>query len=324
MAFIAPPGYQPVYNPSVPYVGPIYGGLRERVSVYIQGVIPQDITRFQVNLQCGEAEGCDIAMHFNPRFDDMDKVVFNSFQSGSWESEDNVQDMPFSKGQAFELVIAVTAEGYQVNVNGRQFHHFAHRVPLDRVSALQISGDVSIQTINIIGGGQRGPQGYPGGMGVRGGWGGMGYPGSNLPMIGGTPNYNPPVPYCEVIPGGLSPKRTIIIRGMLPHGATRFVLNFKVGGTEDIAFHMNPRVLEGQVVRNSCLGGTWGQEERELSHNPFLEGQYFDISVRCGNQRFKVFVNGQHLCDFSHRFQPFSQINTLEILGDVQLSYVHF
>lgn len=75
--------------------------------------------RFQVNLQCGEAEGSDIAMHFNPRFDGWDKVVFNSFQNGSWESEDNVQNMPFSKGQAFELVIAVTAEGYQVSEAGR-------------------------------------------------------------------------------------------------------------------------------------------------------------------------------------------------------------
>ena len=29
----------------IPYLGPIYGGLREGVSIYIQGSVPEDITR---------------------------------------------------------------------------------------------------------------------------------------------------------------------------------------------------------------------------------------------------------------------------------------
>lgn len=48
------------------------------------------------------------------------------------------------------------------------------------------------------------------------------------------------------------------------------------------------------------------------------------MSIRCGNQRFKVFVNGQHLFDFFHRLQSFSEIDVLEIEGDVQISYIHF
>lgn len=39
----------------------------------------------------------------------------------------------------------------QVNVNGREFHLFQHRMPLDRVCAIEIGGDVSIDTINLIG-----------------------------------------------------------------------------------------------------------------------------------------------------------------------------
>lgn len=49
-------------------------------------------------------------------------------------------------------------------------------------------------------------------------------------------------------------------------------------GTRDIAFHLNPRVQEGIIVRNSKLGGDWGAEERELSYNPFREGEFFDVS----------------------------------------------
>ncbi|XP_038144463.1 galectin-4-like isoform X4 [Cyprinodon tularosa] len=364
MTFVAPPGYQPVYNPRIPYLGPIYGGLREGVSIYIQGSVPEDITRFLINLLSEESESGDIALHFNPRFDGWDKVVFNSRTNGSWGSEEKIRRMPFSKGEAFELVIMITSEGFQTNVNGKEFFMFPHRIPVERVRAIQVAGDVSIQTINIIGGsgGGTGPGGmgggypvggmgggYPGG-GMGGGYpgGGMGggcpdgtgggkggypggpggnmaggFPGSHLPGMGGQPVYNPTVPYYAMIPGGMCPKRTIIIRGMVPYAAKRMGFNLVVSRSRDIAFHMNPRVKEGVVVRNTRIGEKWGKEERELTTNPFVEGQYFDMSIRCGNQRFKVFVNGQHLFDFSHRIS-FNEIDKLEIEGEVQISYIHF
>ncbi|XP_069017207.1 galectin-4-like isoform X41 [Embiotoca jacksoni] len=392
MPFVAPPGYQPVYGPKIPYLGPIYGGLRDGVSIYIQGSTPEDITRFFINLHCSESESSDIAMHFNPRFDGWDKVVFNSCQKGEWQSEEKIRSMPFSKGKSFEMVIMVTSQGYQIKVNGKDFHTFPHRLPVERVCAMQIGGDVSVQTINVIGGGMGGGKGqggypgggagggypsgpgggsgggypggpgggsgggypggpgggsgggypggpgggsgggYPGGPGGGSGQGGYpgcdmgqgGYPGSNLPGMGGQPVYNPPVPYSTKIPGGMSPKRTIIIRGMVPYAADQISINFMVGRSRDIAFHMNPRVKTRVVVRNSMIGGKWGHEEQELSMNPFKEGQYFDMSIRCGNQKFKVYVNGQHWLDFVHRLQSFSEIDTLEIMGDVKLSYIHF
>ncbi|XP_076853507.1 galectin-4-like [Brachyhypopomus gauderio] len=324
MAFVAPPGYQPIYNPSIPYVGPIYGGLRAGMSVYIQGMMHHHITRFHVNLQCGEFEGCDIAFHFNPRIEFWDKVIFNTFQNGSWEGEEKVHEMPFHKGKHFEMVIVVNSEGYQVNVNGRDFYLFQHRMPLERVCALEIGGDVSIDTINIIGGMQAGMQGgYPGG-GMGGMGGSIGYPGGNLPGMGLQPIFNPGIPYSDMIPGGMTFQRTIIIRGMVPYGADRFCINFMVGASQDLVFHLNPRIQEGLVIRNSLINGVWGEEEREISFNPFLEGQFFEISVHCCEEKFKVFANGQHLCHFFHRFQPYNQIDMLEVKGDVQISYIHY
>uniref|UniRef100_A0A3P9PY15 Galectin n=1 Tax=Poecilia reticulata TaxID=8081 RepID=A0A3P9PY15_POERE len=82
-----------------------------------------------------------------------------------------------------------------------------------------------------------------------------------------------------------------------------------------------PERASGVVVRNARTGGQWGSEERQLSASPFAEGQYFDVSIRCGSQRFEVFVNEQHLFDFFHRTN-FSEIDKLEIDGDVQISYV--
>nr|XP_043887743.1 galectin-6-like isoform X9 [Solea senegalensis] len=362
MSFVAPPGYQPVYSPGIPYLGPIYGGVREGTSIYLQGSVPKDITRFQVNLLCGQSEGSDIALHFNPRFDGWDKVVFNSCQGGSWGSEDKIRSMPFNKGKSFEMVIMVTSQGYKITVDGKDFHTFEHRLPLYSVCALQIAGDVSIQTINVIGGGGMGGGmgggwgggcvggigggmggypgggmggGYPGGTGggypggdmgggYPGGNMGEGYPGSQLPGMGAQPIYNPPIPYAGMIPGGFFPKRTIIIRGMVPYGAKKMSFNFMVSRSQDIAFHLNPRVKDSIVVRNSKIGGAWGHEEREVNMNPFREGQYFDMSIRCGNGRFKVFVNGEHLFNFAHRLPSFNEIDRVEIEGDVQISYIHF
>ncbi|XP_055369826.1 galectin-4-like isoform X3 [Betta splendens] len=349
--FVAPPGYQPIYNPALPYLGPIYGGLRDGVSIYFQGTVPHHINRFFINLLCGESESSDIALHFNPRFDGKDKVVFNTCQNGSWESEEKVRSMPFSKGKAFEMLISATSHGYKIKVNGNEFHHFKHRIPMERVRAMHIAGDVSIQTINVIGGG------YPG-AGMGGGFPGMGgpvggqFPGPQLPGMSGQPIYSPPMPFSSVVPGGMFPKRTVVIRGLVPYGGEKLSINFLVSRSRDIAFHLNPRVKEGIVVRNSMIGGCWGQEERELSLSPFVEGQYFDVSakrssalflcsvcgsagphvsvlapqmsIRCGNGRFKVFVNGQHLFDFVHRFQSCGEIDMLEIGGDVQISYIHF
>ncbi|NXY21213.1 LEG4 protein, partial [Atrichornis clamosus] len=82
-----------------------------------------------------------------------------------------------------------------------------------------------------------------------------------------------------------------------PFHPPRFHINLKMGAGGDIVFHMNPRMDEGgALVRNSFLGGGWGEEERSLdSCNPFQCGRYFDLSIRCGNHRFKVFVDGRPL-----------------------------
>nr|CCQ48559.1 galectin 4 [Channa striata] len=322
--FVAPPGFQPIYNPTIPYLAPLNGGLREGTSIYLHGFIPENITRFFVNLHCGEYESSDVAFYFSPQFDGWDKVVFNTCQNGCWESEEKIHHMPFRRGQDFEMVITVTSHGYKIRVNGQDLHTFNYRIPVERVNALQIGGDVSIQTISIIGGGNPGADQI----------------GGNLPVMDGQTIFKPPVPYSSMIPGGMSPKKTIVIRGMVPLGANSFSINFMVGSSRDIVFHLNPRLQESVVVRNSLIGGSWDTEERERSaltpswrdstltqlcvsaFKSFLSVP--QMSIRCGNQQFKVFVNGQHLFDFFHRWQSFNEIDMLEIEGDVQISYIHF
>lgn len=103
----------------------------------------------------------------------------NSFRKGGFEAEESVSDNPFKKGQAFEMVTVIKSEGYQVcvlyeslhirkrtlgtcphtscvaldhqvYVNGKEQYTFKHRIPLEKVSALNIGGDVAVNLFGFI------------------------------------------------------------------------------------------------------------------------------------------------------------------------------
>lgn len=138
-----------------------------------------------------------------------------------------------------------------------------------------------------------------------------------------------PVPFIRRLTGGLTARRTVIVKGFVPPRGQRyrtqteagilrpllpqtcesgpqpfpppqphpeetgagpfwlfislsvpsFAINFRVESSGDLALHINVRMNEGAVVRNSYLNGSWGSEERSLSHNPFGPGQFFDVSL---------------------------------------------
>ncbi|KAM6033203.1 galectin-4 [Chlamydotis macqueenii] len=322
MAFVPAPGYQPAYNPPLPYVAPVVGGLWPGMAIYVQGVVQPHADRFRVNLACGPEEGADLALHLNPRFGGEGQAVLNSRRAGCWEQEQRRDLWPFACGMPFEIVIAVTPHGYRILVNGSPFEEFLHRLPAELVAAVTVDGDLELHAVTVLGGRGMYPppmQGMcPPPMQT------IPYLQTNLPVMMQPPTLHPPVPFVATIPGGLIPKKTIVVKGFIPPDAERFHINLRAGAGGDILLHFNPRLGEGAVVRNSLVGGAWGAEERELPHNPLQRGCYFDLSIRCGNHRFKVFAQGQPLCDFSHRLPPGPHVDTLEVEGDVVLSYVHF
>ncbi|XP_066426742.1 galectin-4 [Molothrus aeneus] len=320
MAFVPPPGYQPSYNPPLPYVAPVPGGLWPGMAVYVQGVVTPQAEWFRVNLAAGPQEEADVALHVNPRFG-AGLAVLNSRRGGHWGDEQRRELRPLCPGGAFEMVISVTPEGYRILVNGTFYEEFPHRLPPEQVTAVNVDGDLELHSASVLGGGGAFPPCVPDAPQVT-----PIYPDCNLPVMGQPPTLHPPVPFIATIPGGLIPKKTIVIKGFVPHHASRFYVNLRAGAGGDVVLHLNPRMDEGDaVVRNALLGGSWGAEERDLPCcSPFQRGRYFDLSIRCGNHRFKVFVQGQPLFDFHHRVPAGPHVDVLEIEGDVVLSYVHF
>lgn len=149
MDFWTPP--TPVYNPPIPYTGPIPGSLQDGDMVQIKGRVLPHCDRFHVNLQCGTMAGhCDVALHFNPRFECPGYVVCNSFENQHWCSEERKYETPVQKGETFQLLILVQNDSYKVAVNDKHFLEFMHRLPLASVNTISIEGQLEVMSINYI------------------------------------------------------------------------------------------------------------------------------------------------------------------------------
>lgn len=140
-----------------------------------------------------------------------------------------------------------------------------------------------------------------------------------------APYVNPVVPFRGLIHGGLQDGLKITVNGNVPsYGENRFSVNLQNGSNDnDIAFHFNPRFeAGGYVVFNTKQKGNWGPEERKMEM-PFQKGAPFEICIQVHSSDFKVMVNGNFFMQYSHRV-PFHCLDTISVLGGVQLSYISF
>ncbi|KAM6174488.1 galectin-9 isoform 3-T3 [Erethizon dorsatum] len=300
-------GSQPPYvSPAIPFSGVIQGGLQEGLQITVQGTILHSNTnRFSVNFQTGFSDH-DIAFHFNPRFEDGGYVVCNTKQKGKWGPEERKMQMPFQKGKAFELCFLVQRSEFKVMVNKRVFVQYPHRVPFHLADTISVAGPLQLSYISFQ------PQG------IRPAYPGLVNPGI-VPTMYSNQNY--PIPYFTSIPGGLHPSRVITVSGVILPNAKRFNINLRCGS--DIAFHLNPRLDENTVVRNTQIQGRWGSEERRLPVTmPFRQGQSFLVAIICEGHCYRVTLDGQHLLEYAHRLKDLRAINHLEVAGDIQLTHV--
>uniref|UniRef100_A0A8C1QAE9 Galectin n=1 Tax=Cyprinus carpio TaxID=7962 RepID=A0A8C1QAE9_CYPCA len=227
---------------NLPYVAPISGGLREGMALYLKGVIPTNAEWFEINFKTGQSDSDDTAFHFNPRLHQ--KVVMNSFRNRKWEAKERA--CPHT---------GCVALVYQVYVNGKELYTFKHRIPLEKVSTLNISGHVVVSLFGFM----------------------------QLMLIFLCLLQN--LPYVAPISGGL--REGMIMMSQLPY---RFRINFKTGPTDkhDTAFHFNPR-MGSNVAMNSFSTGKWETGE-SVSDNPFKKGEAFEMFFVIKSEGYQVRV----------------------------------
>ena len=57
---------------------------------------------------------------------------------------------------------------------------------------------------------------------------------------------------------------------------------------DDIAFHFNPRIGQGEVIMNCCTGGSWEEEEKVDIPSCFTNGEPFEVKIVTKSKKFKV------------------------------------
>ncbi|XP_042524098.1 galectin-7 [Dipodomys spectabilis] len=134
---------------TVPHKTSLPDGLRTGTVMRIRGIVPDKASRFHVNLLCSEDQGADAALHFNPRLD-TSEVVFNSMEQGKWGTEERGAGVPFQRGQPFEVLLITAEDGFKAVVGDTPYHNFRHRMPLTRVRAVEVSGDVLLDSVRIF------------------------------------------------------------------------------------------------------------------------------------------------------------------------------
>uniref|UniRef100_A0A3B4TBI3 Galectin n=1 Tax=Seriola dumerili TaxID=41447 RepID=A0A3B4TBI3_SERDU len=288
---------QTFLNPVIPFAGTILGGLLPGEMVLIQGSVPSNVDRFQVDFTCGNSvkPRADVAFHFNPRFKRSPCIVCNTLQTERWGREEILCQNPFTAGGAFELIILILKDKFKVAVNGGHVLEYKHRVDLERVDTLNISGKIKVDAVGVL------------------------PPSSVSCSLTTASDKSKSIPFRGDLGKGLSVGRSITIKAETTHKAQSFGVNLRTAGSSDIALHLNPRLKHRAFVRNSFLSECWGPEETKLGSFPFSTGQYFEMIILCDSQQFRVAVNGLHQLDYKHRVKDLSRINQVEVLGDVTL-----
>lgn len=297
-------------NLSIPFAGTILGGLLPGEMVLIQGSVPPGADRFQVDFTCGSSvkPRADVAFHFNPRLK-KSRIVCNTLERERWGREEILYQMPFRVGAAFELIVLVLKDKFKVAVNGAHVLEYKHRLDLDRVDTICISGKVGVQAVAVLPADSSPVSPAASQTSLKSS--------DSQAILSSVGDLK--VPFRGRLENGLKAGRSILIKGRTDPNADSFCVNLRDAAGRSIVLHLNARLKKRVFVRNSFLSECWGPEETDLGPFPFAAGEYFEMIVLCDPKHFRVAVNGLHQFDYKHRVQDLSAVGQLEVLGDVAL-----
>lgn len=132
--------------------------------------------------------------------------------------------------------------------------------------------------------------------------------------------------YVGEIKGGMRPTMRLTVMGIVHKNAKRMIVSVACQSEEDkeedVGLQVTISFGEKAVLRNARLEGKWGPSENALSFFPFTAGEPFKMEILCEHQQFRILVDGQPLCGFAHRLKHLASLNSLRIIGDLQLTKV--
>ncbi|XP_053402058.1 galectin-9-like [Mercenaria mercenaria] len=312
------------------------GFLRPNNIHFICGVPHQNARRVTINLQCGNDI---VAFHFDVRFNCIgcrNAIIRTTKDSKGWGPEERgLPYFPFQPNMNFEMIILTELHCFKVAVNNQHLLEFKHRIPLDRVDTLHITGDVTLTQVRF-----QECMDHEANNGITTSDNGQALHDAHQPYHHHCPgctchkaddrkvsthNSFQPIPFVRKT-GFLRPNNIHFICGVPHPNAKRVTFDLQCGN-DIVAFHFDVRFnylgCRNVIVRNTKDRKGWGPEERRLPYFPFQPNMSFEMIILTEHRCFKVAVNNQHLLEFKHRI-PLDRVDTLYITGDVTLTQVRF
>ncbi|XP_069669342.1 32 kDa beta-galactoside-binding lectin-like isoform X2 [Periplaneta americana] len=126
-------------------------------SVLIHGFERGSVLVFSGTVENGEWGAIDlmsnsisfIPLHFNLRFNEK-TVVRNSMIDARWGVEEREGDVPFQVGKDFNITIKCEQDYFKIDVNGKQFTTYKHRVDSKNVRSLHVRGVFHLKKITYF------------------------------------------------------------------------------------------------------------------------------------------------------------------------------
>uniref|UniRef100_A0A1Q3G4P1 Galectin n=1 Tax=Culex tarsalis TaxID=7177 RepID=A0A1Q3G4P1_CULTA len=138
----------PVFNPTIPFLGEIPGGMVIGKKLHIRGQILSSDGMFNINVQSGGAvqPRDDTPLHISIRISDR-VVVLNSFEGGTWQQEERHSGRPVREGETFDLLVKAKAGHFKIEINGKKLGKFEHRLPVETARFVHIGEGAMIESI---------------------------------------------------------------------------------------------------------------------------------------------------------------------------------
>ncbi|XP_029316678.1 galectin-related protein B [Cottoperca gobio] len=133
--------------------------------------------------------------------------------------------------------------------------------------------------------------------------------------------------YTGEIKGGMRPSMKLVVMGIINQKAKSMevilsCLPLETDAEADVGLQVKVSFKDKAVQRNARLAEEWGRPETTLSYFPFAPGESFKMEIVCEHQQFRILVDGQPLCGFTHRVSPLASLTALRVFGDLQLTKV--
>ncbi|XP_068117092.1 galectin-12 [Hyperolius riggenbachi] len=296
----------PVFYPIVPYVCTIFGGLRPRRMILIQGSVGSSAARFQVDFQCGcsTTPRSDVAFHFNPRFSSSDAwIICNTLRKDQWLDEVKFSGAPLRKAESFVLLFLFLKDKVKVSIGGQHILDFTYRLPLRDVDTLGIYGDVFVKEVSFLSGNPFHDEMTP-------------YP-FCLPLKPGNATVQK-TPVSKAFPNGLTESHSITLRGLVTENPDE--ITFLLKAKDSIPLKLTADFKNQSLCYNYLIEKSWGEPQIILT--PFFlfyAQRFFEVLVLPEGGVFRLAINGTPLGDFCPPVLDLNSIDELQINGSTEL-----